>query len=324
MKELHLSPKDDLQKIFDGITGPTTIYLAAGVYRQKLEIAKDDVTLIGEDRETTVLTYDDYARKIHADGKEFVTFRTYSLCVSGERCRLENLTVENSNSDPREVGQCVALSVNCRDFSAKNIDLKSTQDTLFCYPFPDDLVVRYMGLTDDDNFYEGFLPARQLFLEGTSLHLFENCRIYGTVDFIFGGAEAYFKNCEIISTYDSRGKGYIAAPCHHLVQKGGFYFIDCDIKAEGEGIEGIYLARPWRDFGKCTFINCRLGKHVNPVLFDKWNDTRRDKTARFEYYGLKGDVTPAPVTWAKELTPAEVKEIINTCNAKFKDKKRKN
>ncbi|MBD5631988.1 MAG: pectin esterase [Clostridia bacterium] len=308
MKKLYLTPEDDLQHILDNISGPTTIYLKSGVYRQKVEIAKNDVILIGENRETCVITYDDYAKKIDKNGVEYTTFRTYTLCVSGERVRLENLTVENSNTAPEKVGQCVALSVNCRNFSAENVDLRSTQDTLFMMPFPDDLVIRYRD----------FLPERQLYMQGTSLHLFKNCRIYGTVDFIFGGAEAYFKGCEIVSVHDNRNMGFVAAPCHSLTQRCGFYFIDCTLRSENVEDNTIYLARPWRDFGKSTFINCRLGKHIKRELFDKWNDTNRDQTARFEYFGLDCEFTPSPVKWARELTSAEANEIINECNKHFK------
>ena len=309
MKILRLTPKDDLQYILDTLTEPTTIYLASGVYKQKITVAANDVTIIGEGRETTVITYDDYAKKIHTDGKEYNTFRTYTLCVTGERVRLENLTVENSNTDPSTQGQCVALSVNAKSFYAKNIDLKSTQDTLFLYPFPDDLVVRY----------QGFIPDKQLYAEGHSLHIFEDCNIYGTVDFIFGCAEAYFKNCKIISFDDGRSIGFVAAPAHPLAEEHGFTFIGCEILSDGAKKATNFLARPWRDFGKCTFINCKVDGHINPELFDKWNDTERDKTARFAYYNLNCAFTPAPVKWCKELSEYEVKQIISRFDTKIKE-----
>lgn len=307
MKILHLSPADNLGEAIGNINEPAVIYLEKGIYRQKVEIAADDVTIIGAGRGESLITYDDYARKIHTDGKEYNTFRTQTLCVTGNNVRLENLTVENSNTRPEEVGQCVALSVHGKFFSAANIDLKSTQDTLFLSPFPDDLVVRY----------DGFIPRSRLYLEGTSVHLFENCRIYGTVDFVFGCSQAYFKNCELVSLHDSRGFGFIAAPAHPLAEERGFTFIDCEFKNGGVGEGEVFLARPWRDFGKCVFINCKLGKHIAPALFDKWNDTARDKTARFLYYGLDCDFTPAAVPWAKELSGKQANDIINICNKKF-------
>lgn len=308
MEELFLTPDDDLEQAIRRARQPVTVHLKSGIYRQKILIDADDVTVIGEDPQTTVITYDDYARKIHADGREFNTFRTYTLCVTGERVKLCNLTVENSNTDPRAAGQCVALSVNCKHFLAENVNLSSTQDTLFLYPFPDDLVIRYRD----------FLPRDQLYSEGASVHLFENCRIAGTVDFIFGCAEAYFRRCQIVSVHDGRDIGFVAAPAHSLKQEHGFCFTDCDFLSQGAKPATVYLARPWRDFGKSVFINCRAADHIAPALFDKWNDTERDKTARFAYCGLACDFAPAPVPWATPLSNRKANDIIQRCNAQFK------
>ncbi|MDE6691710.1 MAG: hypothetical protein K2K04_07045 [Clostridia bacterium] len=148
-------------------------------------------------------------------------------------------------------------------------------------------------------------------MEGEAFHWFENCRIYGTVDYVFGGARALFENCRFISIKDKRGLGFVAAPCHSLRQELGYLFYKCSFVNGGADENGVYLARPWRDFGKCDFIDCTLESHVSPLLFDKWNDTYRDKTARFSFCGLSGgDITP--VSWAKELTPERASEIINS------------
>ena len=306
MKTLHLNTQNNLQTAINS-SDAEIIYLAKGVYNQKVEIMRDNITIIGEGRDTRI-TYSDYARKIHADGQEYNTFRTYTMCIVGNGVRLENFTVENSNIDPEKVGQCVALSVHGDDFAAVNMDLISTQDTLFLSPFPDDLVVRYRG----------FIPQRQLFREGANLHLFKNCRISGTVDFIFGCSKAFFKDCDIISLKDSRNCGFVAAPAHPLAENLGFSFIDCDFIDGGAGKETIFLARPWRDFGKCNFINCKLGSHIKSELFDKWNDTERDKSARFNYFGLSGK-NIHPVPWSNELEKAQADDIINDCARKFKE-----
>lgn len=296
MLELYLTPCDNLSDKINNLQEPAIIYLKSGIYKQKTEIFANNVTIVGENRETTVISYDDYAKKIHADGREYNTFRTYTLCITGEGVTLKNLTVENSNTDPVAAGQCVALSVNAKKFNAENVDLKSMQDTLFVAPFPDDLVVRYRG----------FIPENQLYMEGNSLHVFKNCRIYGTVDFIFGCAQAEFYGCKLISLHDSRGHGYVAAPAHSLKQEHGFLFCDCDFVSEGAENNSVYLARPWRDFGKCEFVNCRLGEHICPQLFDKWNDTNRDKTARFLYGNLQCSHPLSPVPWSKRKRSANV------------------
>ncbi|MDE7163132.1 MAG: pectin esterase [Clostridia bacterium] len=314
MKIIRVTPDDDLQSILAEISQPTTIYLKKGVYDCKLIIAADDVKLIGEERETTIIRYGDYAKKAHADGREYNTFRTFTVCVTGERVVIENLTIANTNDSPELVGQCVALSVNARLFHAVNVDLRSTQDTLFTAPFPDDLVIRYAGLTDDKTYYDGFIPRDQLYMEGNSFHYYENCAVYGTVDFIFGGAQALFENCRLVSLNDKRKLGFVAAPSHSLRQEYGYLFHNCVFANGGAEDKGVYLARPWRDFGRCDFINCRLESHISPALFDKWNDTYRDKTARFGYYNLTAE-SLTPVPWAKQHTTERASEIINAFTA---------
>ena len=308
MKKITVSPDDDLQNILDNCPDNTTIYLKKGVYNRKITVRGNGLKIIGEERETTRITWNDYAKKPHEDGGEYNTFRTFTVCVTGENVVMENLTVENSNTRPEDVGQCVALSVNAKNFKAVGVDLRSTQDTLFTAPFPDDLVVRYSGLTDDPAYYDGFIPREQLYMQGGSLQVYQNCRIYGTLDFIFGSAEAYFLGCELVSLHENRGTGFVAAPSHPLASETGYVFYDCTFKSEGAEDDSVFLARPWRDFGKCEFIDCALGEHIKGELFDKWNDTYRDKTARFGYANLNGKKI-TPVKWCGELSEKRVKHL---------------
>lgn len=310
MRELHLNASDDIQNILSEIAEPTTIYLEKGEYTGKFKISADDVTIVGAGCETTVFTNADYARAPHPDGREYNTFRTYTLCVTGRNVTLKNLTVKNANDKPEEVGQCVALSVNADGFRAENVDLISTQDTLFTAPFPDDLVIRYSGLTDDKTYYDGFIPRDELYAEGNFRQVFINCRIYGTVDYVFGCAEAYFINCRFISLKEKRGFGYVAAPAHSLKQDTGYVFYDCDFVCGGAAENSVYLARPWRDFGKCEFIGCRADTHINAELFDKWNDTYRDKTARFSYAELNCGFSSSPVGWCSQMSAERKKELV--------------
>ena len=126
---------------------------------------------------------------------------------------------------------------------------------------------------------------------------FTDCLIEGTVDFIFGCGETVFENCEIRSIYDARHVGYAAAPAHPLEQTEGFRFRNCRFTYE-EGVDegSIYLARPWRDYGLCVFEDCTYDSHISKEGFDKWNDTDRDKTARFYEKPLR----EGRVKWAKE------------------------
>ena len=258
-----------------------TIHMAAGSYRLKATIRTPNLTLIGEGAEQTEIVWDDYAQKIHADGKEYNTFRTWTLAICADGVHLEALSVVNDALHPEKKGQEVALSVYGDRFSAKNCVLRSTQDTLFAGPLPHDLIERY----------DGFLPD-ELRADRLLSQLFTDCRIEGTVDFIFGCGNAVFEHCEIHSLLDARNVGYVAAPAHALEQKEGFLFRDCRFTAE-DGVSGIYLARPWRDYGLASFENCAYGTHIAPEGFDKWNDTNRDRTARF----YESPAVPGRVPW---------------------------
>ena len=281
MKDLFVHAGEDLQDAFDRAEPGAVIRLAAGVYRQKTVLRTPDVTLLGEGADRTAIVWDDYANKIHADGKEYNTFRTWTLAVCADGVTMRDLAIVNDALHPEAKGQEVALTVYGDRFAMEDCVLRSTQDTLFLGPLPRDLIERY----------DGFLPD-ELRVDRPLSQRFTNCRIEGTVDFIFGCGNALFKRCEIRSLRDARNVGYVAAPAHALEETEGFTFRACRFTAE-DGVEGIYLARPWRDYGLSRFEDCVYGAHIAAEGFDKWNDTERDKTARF----YESPVVPGRVAW---------------------------
>ncbi len=285
MEHIYVTPDDRLQKIFDEAKPGTVIHLSPGVYRQKAVIRTPGLGLIGAGAEKTRLVFDDYARKRDSQGFEYITFRTYTLAVCADGVSIRDLAIVNDAGHPETKGQQVALSVVGSDFLMENCRLSSTQDTLFAGPLPPDLIERY----------EGFLPE-ELRRGGEMVQTYKNCRIEGTVDFIFGCGDALFDGCRIHSLVDERDTGYIAAPAHSLHQKKGLRFLNCRLTCQAGVTDGsIYLARPWRDHGMAIFENCTCGSHIAPEGFDKWNDTNRDQTARFYEIPLQ----PGRVSWAK-------------------------
>lgn len=271
MKHIYVTPDDRLQKVFDAAAPGSVIHLAPGVYRQKAVIRTPELTVLGAGAGKTRIVFDDYARKRGADGFEYITFRSYTLAVCADRVRMQDVSIINDAGQPEVKGQQIALSVLGTDFWMKDCILTSTQDTLFVGPLPPDLIERY----------EGFLMD-ELRRGGEMTHVFQNCTIEGTVDFIFGCGNARFEDCHIRSLADVRNVGYVAAPAHSAGQTEGFTFRNCSLTC-AEGVEdgSIYLARPWRDYGMVRFENCGYGSHIAPEGFDKWSGTDRDRTARF-------------------------------------------
>ncbi|MCR5824948.1 MAG: pectin esterase [Oscillospiraceae bacterium] len=281
MNDLFVHAGDALQAVFDRTPRGATIHLAAGEYRCKSVLRCPGVTLLGAGADKTRIVWSDYAEKLHADGKAYNTFRTWTLAVCADGVTMRGLSVVNDALSPETKGQEVALSVYGDDFVMEDCLLRSTQDTLFLGPLPRDLIARY----------DGFLPD-ELRVDRSLRQRFTRCRIEGTVDFIFGCGSTLLEDCEIRSLYDVRRVGFVAAPAHAPEQTEGFVFRRCRFTAE-EGVSGIYLARPWRDYGLARFEDCTLGAHIAPEGFDKWNDTARDRTARF----YETPAVPGRVPW---------------------------
>lgn len=298
MTTFNVTPKDKLSDILPKLNPNTQVFLSAGIYREKVEIKTPNIELIGESPEKTVIVWDDYAKKLDSKGVEFNTFRTYTTAVLADNVKMKNLSVVNDSKKPEEKGQEVALSVVGDNFYADNCHFISTQDTIFCGPLPDDLIERYKGFLKDE-----------LRRGGAMRQCFKNCYIAGNVDFIFGCGDSLFENCEICSVFDVRGHGYAAAPAHALNQEIGFVFNNCRFICEDKVSDGsIFLARPWRDYGKASFIGCQYDRHISKEGFDKWNDTNRDKTARFAEWGVSGE---GRVSWSKILSDQEKNILLN-------------
>ncbi|MBQ7887178.1 MAG: pectin esterase [Clostridia bacterium] len=286
-KRIRLTAQDDLQRAIDAAAPGSTLLLAPGVYRQKLMLRTPNLQIEGAGADKTMLIWDDYAKKLHADGQEYNTFRTYTMAVCADNIVMRNLSIVNDAKQPEQKGQEVALSVLGDHFAMEDCRLSSTQDTLFAGPLPPDLIARYENFLID--------PLRA---PGPSSQRYARCLIEGSVDFIFGCADAMFDGCEIRSVYDVRQVGYVAAPAHSLTQTKGLHFRHCRFTCEPGVLPGsIYLARPWRDHGIAVFESCWYGPHIAKAGFDKWNDTDRDRTARF----YESPCVPGRVPWVRAL-----------------------
>ncbi|MBF0649938.1 pectin esterase [Dysgonomonas sp. GY75] len=259
--------------------GTITIFIKSGVYKEKLIIPSHitNIRLIGEDRNTTIINYDD-----HANINKMGTFKTYTFLLSGNDITLENLTIENSSA---ELGQAVALHIEGDRVILRNCRLLGHQDTL----------------------YAGRDGARQYF---------ENCYIEGTTDFIFGPSTAWFEKC----TIHCKRNSYITAANTPENIRYGYIFNNCTITM-ANGVNAVYLGRPWRAYSMTLFMNCTLPKEINTTGWDNWRNADNEKTVRYMEYNNKGEGanTSSRVKWAKILSSNEAKEytienVLNGCD----------
>ena len=253
---------------------PVTLKLASGEYREKCVLSRANTTIEGEGAEHTRIVWNDGAYTILPDGMKRGTFRTATLLVDAPHVTLRNLTVENDAVPRCQVGQAVALYADADDFACENCRLIGYQDTLFTAPLPPKEI--------EPN---GFIGPKQHAPRITQRHVYRNCFIQGNVDFIFGGAAAWFENCEICSVDEP---GYATAASTPEGQKYGYVFHHCRFTSRNLADGCTYLGRPWRNFAKTILLNCELGSHIHPDGFDDWGKQAAHETMLYAEYGSCG------------------------------------
>ena len=263
------------------------IFIKNGIYHEKLIIPswKTHISLIGESRDSTIITNADYSGKSYANGNDiygmskFSTYTSYTVLVQGDDFTAQNLTIENTSG---RVGQAVALHVEADRVTVANCSIRGNQDTLYA--------------TKES--------SRQYYL---------NCSIEGTTDFIFGEATAVFQNCMIKSLSNS----YITAAATRPGKQFGFVFMDCKLIAAA-GVTKVFLGRPWRPYAKTVFIGTEMGAHIVPEGWSPWTGDAmfpdKEKTAFYAEYKNTGPgaTTPKRVSWSKQLSNSEIKKYTLT------------
>ena len=215
-----------------------------------------------------------FAREDMDDGSKRGTFRSYSVLVDGDNICFKNCVFENTAGLGKDVGQAIALYLDGDGITIENCILRGHQDTLFLAPLPQREMIP-----------GGFVGPKQFAERTHRTYYFKNCVIEGGVDFIFGGATAYFEGCDFISVEE----GYVFAPSTPGDVQIGFYAKNCRfIRAECVPAGSCFIGRPWRDHGYIRIENCYLGEHINPSGFDDWGKTHAHETVRFYESGSFG------------------------------------
>lgn len=153
----------------------TTIYIKNGTYKEKINISssKINISLIGQSKAGTILTYNDAASTPNSSGGTLGTTGSASVTIAGDGFQAENITFENSYDEVANGrSQAVAVLAKADKMIFKNCSFKGNQDTLYA---------------NGDS-------RRQYYY---------NCYIEGDVDFIFGSANAVFDSCEIFQSAEA-------------------------------------------------------------------------------------------------------------------------
>ncbi|KAH9305086.1 hypothetical protein KI387_009490, partial [Taxus chinensis] len=204
---------------------------------------KPYITLIGEGRKVTFITWQDRASDKGVNGQVIGTLDSASVAIESDYFSARHITFQNTASfggAEHQGSQAVALRITGDKATFIGCGMLGFQDTLF---------------------------------DHTGRHYFLNCFIQGSIDFIFGSGRSLYKGCDL----HVRGGGYGAVAASQRnsgSEKSGFSFVDC--KVRGEESSGMtYLGRAWGRYAVTVFINCHFDSVIMPMGWSDWQDPSR-------------------------------------------------
>ena len=279
---------------------PAVIRIAPGIYREKLVCEKKDITLAGAGMDATRLVWNDGGKLPHPDGRPTHTFRSYTAFFSGEKLRVEDMTIENDAGPGAKAGQAIAAYVDSARAAFDRVRLLGNQDTLFCAPLP-----------EKEREKDGFLGPRGLAPRRASAQYYHACEIAGDIDFIFGGATAYFEDCEFFSKYTGQPiSSYVTAASTPEGQEYGYVCQSCLFTSNCPP-HSAYLGRPWREYAKVVLLNCQMEHHICPEGWNDWGKESAHDTvffAEYKSYGPGAAMQSRP-DWCHVLDEREAKHF---------------
>lgn len=248
---------------------PTIIYVKRGLYdKEKLIIPanKTKITLIGESRTETIISYDIYNCNDGGDGlcpdnkvalwssNTDLVATAGTLTIMANDFKAENITIRNTAGN---VGQAQALTIRSDRNVFVNCDITAYQDTIYFW------------------------------MAETSRAYFKSCMILGRTDYIYGRGIAVFNECEI----RSYGGAWITAPSTEITQTYGFVFYKCDLTYQpnsprvGDDGAKIKFGRPWHAYPKVAWLYCTMPAEIDPLGWgDKWNMDYSDTSTDLHLY----------------------------------------
>lgn len=271
---------NSIQQAVDSIPAgtPETIYIKKGIYKERVEVRKNNISFVGESTDDTIITESYYARMIMPDGSKRGTFRSYTFFVYADNFTASNLTFENAAGFGDEFGQAIAVYAEGDNITFRNCKILGHQDTLFTGPLP--MKEKQPG---------GFTGPTIDGIRRVVHQLYEDCYIAGEIDFIFGSATAYFKNCTLFALNRNQEiNAYYTAPSTYEGQAFGYVFESCTFTGNCPP-KSVALSRPWRIHAKTVLLNCSYSDQIIDEGFTDWNKPESHETVYYAEYNGHGE-----------------------------------
>ncbi|MGA9778253.1 MAG: pectinesterase family protein [Verrucomicrobiia bacterium] len=212
-----------VDSIAPGNTNYTLINIHVGNYVEIVDISgKNNITFLGQSRSGTVVGYPNN-NNINGTTAARMAFK-----VNSSDIKLENLTVTNGTPQGGSQAEALLIYNNGLRCVVDSCDIKSRQDTI-------------------------------LINASTSQGYFNNCRVVGNFDYIWGIGVGYFNNCVFHTITNSLSSSYNLTAARTLTSSSystntpwvnpngttysayGFSFVNCTFEAD-PGVTNVTLA----------------------------------------------------------------------------------
>jgi hypothetical protein len=269
-----------VDSIAPGNNSYTLINVRNGSYVEIVNISgKNNVTFRGQNRQGTVVGYP------NNNNLTGTTAARMAFKVNSSDIKLENLTLTNGTPQGGSQAETLLIYNNGLRCVVDNCDIVSRQDTI-------------------------------LINSAASQAYFNNCKVVGNFDYVWGSGQGYFNNCVLHTITNTLSGSYnlTAArtgtsgsfnanstpwvnPNGTTYSSNGFSFVSCILEADA-GVTGITLAGANGTVGgQDDFINCCIdtNAYVTPT-------TTLSNTYVFWQYGNKDITCTYPISFANVQT----------------------
>ncbi|KAI3970054.1 hypothetical protein MKX01_015592 [Papaver californicum] len=246
----HATIMDAVLAAPDSSASRYVIYVKKGVYKENVEIKKKKWHLM--------IIGDGMNSTIITGNRNFIdgwtTFRSATFAVAGRGFIARDITFENTAGPEKH--QAVALRSDSDLSAFYRCGMLGYQDTLYAH------------------------SLRQFYRE---------CKITGTVDFIFGNGAAIFQNCLILARkgLPNQKNTVTAHGRKDPNQNTGFSIHFSNISADSDLLGSVnttqtYLGRPWKPYSRTVFMKSYMSSAIRPEGWLAWDG---DLALDTLYYG---------------------------------------
>lgn len=216
----------------------------------------------------------------------YKTIETATFAAVGPGFIAKDIGFENSAGPTMH--QAVALRVHSDESVIYNCQIDGFQDTLYAH------------------------AHRQFY---------RDCKISGTIDFVFGDGQTVLQNCTLIvrKPLDNQSNHVTAQGRKNPLEVSAIILQGCTIEADPEYFPvrhkiKTFLGRPWKNFSRTIIMQTHMDDFIQPEGWAPWNQTENLATCFYAEYQNKGpgaaDLSNR-VKWPciKTITPEDAEEF---------------